>query len=362
MLIDPPAADVLEISIFGPGKGECVAVHLGFGDWIIVDSCIDQFDKTIPVLNYLDNIGVDIATSVRLVVATHAHDDHFAGISRVFERSSSARFVCSSAVTREEFFALVEIDSMQPTMRARARIEYRRIFDISEDRGLSPKGLTPIMHAMEGRPLLTLPVGNRPPGVVRSLSPSDEAFRRSLTALAKAYPVSGQARRAQVIDPNELAVALWIEVADKAILLGADLLNGPSGCGWSAILAAFDPGFKASLFKIPHHGAPNAHNEDVWDRLLVSSPVALLAPYRAGKQPRPGPDDVVRICTLTPDAFITAAPSLPALSRATRREAAALGPLAKKVREPWGRSGHVRARSPIGNDDWSVEFSAPGRP
>src|SRR5215472_16409431 len=108
MLTDPPASDVLEVSIFGPGKGECVLVHLGSNLWIIVDSCKDQRNRQVSALTYLDGIGVNAAEAVILVVATHADDDHFSGIADVFDRCESALFVCSEAVTKEEFFALTK--------------------------------------------------------------------------------------------------------------------------------------------------------------------------------------------------------------------------------------------------------------
>ena len=40
-LAAPPRTDELEVSLFGPGVGECVIVHLGAGEWMVVDSCLD---------------------------------------------------------------------------------------------------------------------------------------------------------------------------------------------------------------------------------------------------------------------------------------------------------------------------------
>jgi len=93
MLTDPPAEDEIEISIFGPGRGESILVYLGYNRWIAVDSCVDQIDGSIPALAYLERIGVDIGHNVLLVIGTHAHDDHIAGISEVFRRSEAASFV-----------------------------------------------------------------------------------------------------------------------------------------------------------------------------------------------------------------------------------------------------------------------------
>jgi len=43
-----PAADEIEVTLFGPGYGEAIAVHLGEGAWLLVDSCIDPESKAPP--------------------------------------------------------------------------------------------------------------------------------------------------------------------------------------------------------------------------------------------------------------------------------------------------------------------------
>ncbi|WP_373507633.1 hypothetical protein [Thiocapsa sp.] len=45
----PPSPDEIEVSILGPGFGECVLIHPGAGRWLIIDSCIDATTKR-PVL------------------------------------------------------------------------------------------------------------------------------------------------------------------------------------------------------------------------------------------------------------------------------------------------------------------------
>ena len=358
MLSDCPPQNVVEVSIFGPGKGESVLVHLGNKRWIIVDSCIDQRTSEVSALSYLNRIGVDPAEAVLLVVATHAHDDHFAGIAEVFRRCSNSQFVCSDALTTEEFFALTNADERMATgLRAHAFSEYREVFKLVRGRSAKGPGFRPLKYAVELRPLLESPDGTR----VLALSPSDEAISRARIALRSAIPTPGSSRRPIRIDPNELAVALWIEAQGKSLLLGADLLAGPGGCGWMAVLAAFTPVNRASLFKVPHHGSVTGHHDDVWKELLQPAPLALLAPFRAGKRPLPDPDDRTRILTLTSEAFITASPRMPPVSKAVKREAAALGPIARRPREPWGTAGHVRARCAEGEDVWNVEMWPPAQ-
>lgn len=193
------------------------------------------------------------------------------------------------------------------------------------------------------------------------MSPSDNAVTRSLVALRETRGAPHQTRRTRAVDPNELAVALWVEAEGKRVLLGADLLAGPDGCGWGAILSTIHESGRASVFKVPHHGAPNAHHENVWVELLEEDPVVLLAPFRAGVTRRPSQVDIDRICGLTSRAFITASPAVPARSKAVRRSAGVLSQLARDVRDPWGKSGHVRARSRAGSSSWTIRMSPPAR-
>ena len=61
----PSARDEIELTLFGPGYGESVVLHIG--DGAVVDSCIDK-DGRPSALSYLENL--DPAEVVVLVAAT----------------------------------------------------------------------------------------------------------------------------------------------------------------------------------------------------------------------------------------------------------------------------------------------------
>jgi beta-lactamase superfamily II metal-dependent hydrolase len=358
-LVDAPKPDAIEVSIFGPGKGESILVHLGANEWMIVDSCIDARDRSLPAIAYLDRIGVDPGTQVKLVVATHAHDDHIAGMARVVRACKSAQFAASQAVASSEFFYLLEEDTqLEDAFGVKKGVlsEYRAIFDVI-DRRVNSAGIIPFKRAVQELPLLMTKTGSQ----VMALSPSHQAVTRSLQALAASMKTAGQTPKLTDIDPNEFAVALWVSAGSHQFLLGADLLRGPSGSGWTAILDWHRPELPASIFKVPHHGAPNAHHDDVWARLVAPDAIAILAPYRAGVHPRPGPEDRKRIAAFTPNAFVTADPDAMRPSRAAKKFASSLGPLAKNVRDPWGIPGHVRARLVGETSEWEITLVAPAR-
>jgi hypothetical protein len=88
-----PAPDELEVSLFGPGYGECVLVHLGLGEWLIIDSCVNQYEGGNPALDYLKSLAIDPAEAVRLIVASHWDDDHVHGW-RTSWRSVRGRTSC----------------------------------------------------------------------------------------------------------------------------------------------------------------------------------------------------------------------------------------------------------------------------
>ena len=349
------------MSIFGPGKGESVVVHLGHGKWIVVDSCVNQGTGAIPAIDYLARLGVAVESDVLMVLGTHIHDDHIAGISRVFGECTTAFFACSSALMGEDFVSLLEQDlQAEFDLRKSAYSEFRKIHEIADERRKASSGRRFLKRAVEDLPLLELSSGNGEPyAVVRALSPSHEAVTRSLRRLARATVVKGKPRQPFRGDPNECSIALWIQAQDKIILLGADLLKGPSGCGWEGILSEFKPSTRASLIKVPHHGAPNADDPQVWSQLLIDQPVALLAPYRGGQHKRPDADDAARILRRTPRAYITASPEVPAPRSGAKSQLAAFGNMAMNARDPWGDVGQVRARSHRSESEWHIESVSP---
>lgn len=364
-LDDAPPPETVEVSIFGPGYGESCLVHVGWNEWLVIDSCKDQRSGANPVLEYLERMGLDPASCVKLIVASHAHDDHIAGLSRVVERCENAQFVCSVALTEVQFFALLEFDqALAHVTRQSAYSEFRKINELLQARA-SGRGQWPAYNwALADRPLYRRPSNGKVfEAQVISLSPSNEAVTRSLAYFASQRPVAGQQpRRVAVADPNTLTCALWVEAGPARILLGGDLERGPGeGCGWNAIIGSpLRPNQMASVYKIPHHGSSNAHHPEVWTKMLVKDPVALLTPYRRGRYQLPTTDDSRRICGLTDKAYITSGPRIPSQPQRVKKVAAQLSGTAQNVQQE-GKAGHIRARLANGSSSWNVELAPPAQ-
>ncbi|WP_380169395.1 MBL fold metallo-hydrolase [Jannaschia sp. R86511] len=351
---EPPAADEMEVSIFGPGKGEAVAVHVQDGRWLTVDSCRTS-DGTLPVQAYLAALKVDIASQVDYVVATHAHDDHMAGIADFFSLCASAAFVTPAATTDREFTSLLATDeAVKRRTGTSVREEFRRVFDVARDQRRR------ITRASEMTRLYDINASVRlADASVMTLSPSDAASQRALEVLAQTHAQLGEYIRPDGLDLNSLSIALWVETPAAAVLLGGDLLKGPTGCGWRRIIDFLEPENAASLIKVPHHGSENADLPAAWTQLLAPLPVSLLTPYRAGVSPIPKPGDLERIAAKSSQVAVTAKTSPPTLNRRQRMLAGDLATLGSNIRNAGGKIGQVQARRRPGESAWRVAVQSP---
>ncbi len=272
-------------------------MHLGDREWMIVDSCVAP-DDTIPVLDYLSGVGADAAVDVKLVVATHWHDDHVRGISRVLQTCEQARFACSGVLSPKQ---LVEaIGALRSAHRFDARRttsgvdEMRRTLELLKPGNGRPAAL----WSVEGLPLFRR---TDPRCEVTALAPGQRALSIAYQQIA---PLVREGVRGRVPKPNENlgAVVLWVQVGDVSLLLGADLEETPDPqTGWTAVCdCAMRPGGRAEVFKVPHHGSKNGHQHRVWDELLVVSPEHVVCPHSLAGNHLPTPEDIQRLCQLGP--------------------------------------------------------------
>jgi hypothetical protein len=320
-----PASDELEVSVFGPGLGESIAVHLG---------------------------DDDIASRVKLVVVTHWHDDHMRGAAEILRAATQAQFCCSSALRCDDFWTLIA-GSEQLVMKSDAAsgvAEFASILETLEERRptRTPRASAGPRWAMAD---MLLYRRNGAPGSVdcevHSLSPSSTATTRAFRGLAQLVPQLRGAKRAAVaVGPNEASVVLSITLGDAHALLGADMETGANPTnGWHAIVASSTrPPTKADVYKIAHHGSANADHDAAWSALLSKDPVAVLTPFLQGNVLLPSGADVERLQGRTPQLYAAGRPRpAPAVPR-DRAVERTIREVATTLRPRYGRLGHVRVR------------------
>ena len=347
---EPPLDHQFEVSLFGPGVGESLALHLGFGEWMIVDSCHDPKTRQPAALQYLDRLGVDASRTVKLLVLTHWHDDHIRGAARILKRAESAQLVCSAKDHGEAFFQAVE------TARA-ARLSETGFDEMSEllrilikrrAVGQRVESVGPVWAA-EGMTLFRREKdGLRHPVRVVALSPSHATLTLALHELEGFLPrPNGPERRAVRLTPNQRSVALLVQVGGRAALLGGDLEESSNpAVGWRAVVnSTVRPRPRSEVFKVPHHGSQNADNADVWRKMLTVEPVACLTPFSKGGNPLPTVQDLKRLKHRTAHLYCTC----PIRGGKPRRRASAvertIRQVARQHRAMEGPLGQIRIRA-----------------
>jgi hypothetical protein len=341
---DLPRPDTLEVSVFGKGIGECVVVHMGGGEWMVVDSLRNSATGNPVAFDYLSGLGVDLARAVKLVVVTHWHRDHTQGLADLFSKADAARVVFSQALRSSEFRNLLGCDVASPA--GSSLNEMRDLVDILRTRKRSKvDSLAEPLWAVADRHLLRTPHCE-----VISMSPSDAAISAAHREIAALLPLVGSRAEPFVAPaPNETSIVLGVRVGSKVVILGADLEAGSNSTrGWKAIAASWtSPLPLAACFKIPHHGSKSAHEPAVWKELLVPSPMGVLTPYRASKHPIPSETDLERLRACTSQLYCAGALSG---VRPPRRPASVQKIMGKRCHVVESNLGHVRARLPPSGD------------
>jgi hypothetical protein len=341
----PPATDEIEVSLFGPGYGEAVAVHLGDGCWLLVDSCVDPESKGPASGTYLDRIGVDTC-QVRAIVASHWHDDHVRGISQILARYSDAEFAIPAVFSDREAAAFLSAYSgVSSSGLSRGT---RELYDAIRSRDV----VHPALHRSI---ILDTTLCSRRV-LVTAISPLPAAFAQFIAHVTQHRArLDEPIKHAPDLRPNTEAVALHIDFGEDAVLLGADLEESP-GLGWSAVVADRWSGGRrpATAYKVAHHGSYTGDCQGIWTTLLRSEPVACLTPYTLAGRRLPTDSDKVRVKASTPHAYISSGASRrPEMdARILKR----LGDICRNITKADPAFGAIRLRKPMGAVSWSVEL------
>jgi beta-lactamase superfamily II metal-dependent hydrolase len=307
-----PRPDQVEVSVFGPNYGECIVIHVGNDNWIIIDSSAHGDYKEPIALSYLR--GLDVPTAaIKTIIVTHWHDDHCAGVSKLLAAAPAARVWIPSALTRPEFlkFAL-RVRKNKTAVAGNKLSEFSNV--IREIQRRLEAGLVTFGFASARTSMHQLPAhlsGHGLDCMLIALSPSQGDVFKFLDRLAQNMLERRQTKRSVPSPrPNDVSIASMIFIGPGSILLGADLENsGTPTAGWEAVVnehrqSNFGP--KAALYKIAHHGSENSHNADVWQELLINAPKAVLTPWRVANGRLPTSEGIRLILDRTRAAFTTA--------------------------------------------------------
>ncbi|TNH37576.1 MBL fold metallo-hydrolase [Paracoccus haeundaensis] len=320
-----PDQDKIQVIVFGPGFGECILIHIGDHGWIIIDSCLND-DKEPAGLSYLSSIGVDVENNIKLIVATHWHDDHIKGLFKTLEVAKSANFAMSSAMSHQEFLAFLIAHDRQPNMRiGRGGTEIIKCLRLMKSRGKVPK------FVVQDRLIESWDIGKISHGKrveLLALSPSDAQLADTLADASKFLRDNSTENSAKNLpkkrisseNKNNLSIAALLVVGDIGILFGADVEErNIENYGWKNIVTnRKDRAPSPFIFKVAHHGSQGAHLDQVWDDFLEAKPISIVTPWKLGGNFLPKAEDIQRIKERSSFAYITSSEIIPLKRRYDR--------------------------------------------
>ena len=233
-----PAPNQIEVCVFGPNYGECIVVHLGNRNWIVLDSCIHE---GAPIaIEYLQALGLDPARSIKAVIATHWHDDHYKGVSQILAAAPAAHIWIATVLTDLEFLRFVTRTRKNKTTVAGHKLdEFSKIID--EIRRRHESRQINFGYASARSSIFRLDgsaSGHGHSCEVLALSPSHGDTLEFLTRIAARMPRTKQTKRVVPSpSPNLASIATLISIGPLAILLGADVENSwkPDRRGWEEL-------------------------------------------------------------------------------------------------------------------------------
>ena len=281
-------------------------IHIGSGKWAIIDSCLDDAFEPAS-LTYLQNLGVSVKTDVISVSASHWHDDHVKGLAKTIDACQAATLSFGSALQSKEFVAFLYAHEMQPVQKLdRGGTELLQCLEILKNSSRTIKPLledTLIFDFDQGD------LAHRLRVEMRALSPSGKQYANFIRRI-RDFPINSKGKsKGRISEPsrNHLSVAMLLTIGDQSVLFGADLEQvTDSQMGWNAVVASRHGRRPLShVFKIPHHGSHNAHNKEVWEKMVDKNPLSVVTPWSRGGHNLPRTTDVTRLKTYTNKCYIT---------------------------------------------------------
>ena len=348
--LDLPDAHEGEVVVFGRGEGESVLVHLGHGDWLVVDSTVvdpqgepDSIEMQPAALWYLRRIGADVRTAIRLIVASHWDADHILGIADVLRVSERAEFATAAAIQDPRLIKWIKGsgDPSAPTRMGKRFVdEFAGVFADLGRRKRRPVWASRATLLWESHL-----------SRVWALSPSGTT---QTAAVIRMVENANRGDDVRLSRRNHLSVVLWIEAGAQRLLLGGDLERAPREPWRHVIESPGRRGAQAAGFKVPHHGAETGHVDEVWSEMLVPQPWAVVTRFNGSGLP--AATDLERIRERAGRTFIVGAAATASKRDDITDALIAANTASYGLHRIRGPLGFVRLRAPLdGTAAWTAD-------
>jgi beta-lactamase superfamily II metal-dependent hydrolase len=289
---------LLNLVVYGPGKGEACVVRLPDGRVGVVDGCREDKDPVAELLDALRATAADSAAfRLAFVAMTHPHDDHYAGLGRLLKRwrgkVDEVWFNGYGTRYAERLLAFVRNVRAAPlSLPDEKAVEGLGRF--LEEARRATCGHDTAMQWLVADKCLARGERDGQPLEVWSCGPADLDMDDAALELTTALELLALGQPlGKPLDPNLSSGATLIRWGAAAVLLGGDLLCGHnSRRGWWR--ARERVGEAVQVVSVAHHASEEAHDEVLWDQMRPA--LAIVTPFKnaGGSQP-PRPEMVKKL-------------------------------------------------------------------
>ena len=284
-----PLEEEIEVSLLGTGGGygESVVLKINNNDWAIIDSCVDPTTEKPLAISYLEKIGVNLVSDVKIVICTHWHNDHVRGLSKILKTCHNALFCMPSVHDTKKFLKLVNLDYSKIEKGSISSFnEFKDCIDIINSRREKRiKRLKSDLVVYSDEMLID--EDNIIEVELFSLSPSEAViahFDKEISTLFSELNMSKKLVTEK--SPNHKSAVIYFRYGEFSALLGADLeISNKNDEGWNDIYNnSVVVKNKSIIYKIPHHGSSNGYNKEIYEKLVDPKAIKKLSPWNSGRK------------------------------------------------------------------------------
>lgn len=353
----PPEKDQIEVTVFGPGYGESILIHIPSLGWGIVDSCCYTF-KDINYVLPLEYLRIFNVKKLCFAIISHPHADHYKGMLNILQEfKTNIEKIClySGNGTRELKQYLSEKEGLLGDRQRDIR-ELGTLFkyiNVLKEKGVKLFKLSEMTNIV---PDSEIQLDNHRKFRVNiiALSPSGASVDKYENILKTIISKVLQNRDIDLLvnfddrNHNLISSAILLQIGNANIILGSDLEIGDSEQeGWRGVCSLWTT-LSAHLLKVSHHGSENAHYDDAWRaHSSLSQPTSIVTSFN--KTPKlPTENDISRIKRNSIKLGITSVTQLQRADQFYSREVSRL--MRSNMRKNWpiswgeGRPGFARIR------------------
>ena len=288
-LLNLPKKNELEISLFGPGYGESIVLHIPQIGWGIIDSCIAKTRDAfiIPPFEYLLDLLTPHFPKLAFVVLTHPHEDHYKGLAQILkEYPGGTERVCQYAgngIRELKKYIVQQKVGKREVLPGLA--EVFNAMNKAVESGAQLRTLSEMTSVLELKNIKIDGYGTTEIRMI-ALSPSAASIRKYVNMLFEAFPKPGKpVLPMKDVSHNLISVALLLKLGSLQIVLGSDVESGlDNNTGWRGIVYNRDcPDLWANLVKVAHHGSENGFDSLAWEKHCKKmKPLAIITPFYKG--------------------------------------------------------------------------------